>query len=82
MLYMNAAYLKGYGFTAADFGKSIYDLFPESIATEYYKNNMRVLQEGNALETIEHAVLANGKKQILKICKFPLRIEGVGMVAG
>jgi PAS domain S-box-containing protein len=82
MLYMNAHYLKTYGFSKADFGKSMYELFPNQLATDYHMNNLKVLKEGKAIETVEQALLANGALQILKIFKFPLQVNGVAMVAG
>jgi PAS domain S-box-containing protein len=82
MLYMNAHYLKTYGFTKADFGKNIYELFPKQLAMDYHLNNLKVLKKGKAIETVEQASLANGTLQTLKIFKFPLQVNGVAMVAG
>jgi two-component system sensor histidine kinase UhpB len=82
MLYMNAHYLKTYGYSKADFGKSIYDLFPKQLAMDYHINNLKVLKEGQAIETVEQAIFPDGAVQILKIFKFPLQVNGVAMVAG
>ncbi len=82
MHYMNPIYLKTYGFTENDYGKSIYDIFPKQIAVDYHINNLKVIKEGKAIQIIEKGLTENGKEQVLKIFKFPLQIDGVNMVAG
>jgi PAS domain S-box-containing protein len=82
MKYMNRLFMDTYGFAESDFGKSIFDLFTHEIATDYHSNNLRVLNEGGAIETIEKAFLPDGSQQVLKIFKFPLHIDGLQMVAG
>ncbi|HEY0041004.1 MAG TPA: PAS domain S-box protein, partial [Flavisolibacter sp.] len=82
MRYMNPVYQKTYGFTGAHIGKSIFDMFPDQLAVDYYLNNMKVIRDGKPIETTENACLPDGKEQVLKIYKFPLCINGVDMVAG
>jgi two-component system sensor histidine kinase UhpB len=82
MQYMNPLYRQTYGFTVADTGKSVYELFPSQLAIDYHINNLKVINKGAALETTENAQTADGAVQILKIYKFPLYINGVVMVGG
>lgn len=80
--YMNPIYMSAYGLTEEDNGSSIFELFPHDLATAYYENNLRVLREGKAVETVEEALLPDGSFQLLKIYKFPLLLNDVRMVAG
>ncbi|HEY0067548.1 MAG TPA: PAS domain S-box protein [Flavisolibacter sp.] len=80
--YMNPTYLRTYGFTEQDCGKSIYDLFPEQLAVDFHLNNMEVIRSGKPIEIIETALLSSGAEQVLRVYKFPLRFNGVMMVAG
>ena len=82
MRYMNALYLETYGFTKADFGRSIFDIFPNQLAVDYYMNNLEVIKKNEAIEIIEKGIMADGREQILKIYKFPLSINGATLVAG
>lgn len=82
MQYMNPVYLKTYGFTKNDFGKSIYELFDAQIAIDYHFNNQQVFKTGQAIETIEKGIKANGEEQVLKIYKFPMVINNQNMVGG
>ncbi|MEJ7912468.1 MAG: PAS domain S-box protein, partial [Chitinophagaceae bacterium] len=82
MRYMNALYLETYGFTKADFDRSIFDIFPNQIAVDYYRNNLEVIKKNEAVEIVEKGIMADGKEQILKIYKFPLSINGATLVAG
>lgn len=82
MLYMNPVYLKTYGFTEKDFGKSIYALFPAQIAVDYHINNQQVLKDGEPVEVIEKRRKANGEVQVLKIYKFPLLVNNERVVGG
>ncbi|RYF85619.1 MAG: PAS domain S-box protein, partial [Chitinophagaceae bacterium] len=82
MHYMNPVYLKTYGFTEAHLGKSIFELFPAQVAVDYQMNNQRVLGDQMPVETIENAVSARGEQQVLKIYKFPLRVNNEWMVGG
>ena len=82
MRYMNPVYLKTYGFTEADFGKSIYEMFTAQMAIDYHFSNQEVIKTGKAVETIEKGVKANGEKQVLKIYKFPLQVDNQTMVGG
>ncbi|HZH66069.1 MAG TPA: PAS domain S-box protein [Flavisolibacter sp.] len=82
MQYMNPIYQKTYGFTQKDFGKSIYELFDARSAVDYHINNQRVLKTGEALETIEKGIKANGDVQVLKVYKFPLAVNDRLMVGG
>ncbi|RYZ26886.1 MAG: PAS domain S-box protein, partial [Chitinophagaceae bacterium] len=80
--YMNPVYMKTYGFTEADFGKSIYELFDAQVAVDYHMNNQRVIKDGVPLEVIEKAITADGAEQVLKIYKFPLLVGNETMVGG
>lgn len=80
--YMNPIYLKTYGFTEQDCGKSIYDLFPAQLAVDFHLNNLEVIRGGKPIEIIETALLSSGAEQVLRVYKFPLRFNGVKMVAG
>jgi PAS domain S-box-containing protein len=82
MQYMNDLFLDTYGFSKRDIGKDLYSIFSRQDAVDNHLNNLRVLQEGKALETIEKAVLPSGKQQVLKTFKFPIQIDGVNMIAG
>jgi len=82
MRYMNPVYLKTYGFTEADFGKSIYELFPAQLAVDYHINNQRVLKTGELLECIERGMKQNGEEQVLKIYKFRMVLHNEAMVGG
>ncbi|GAA4334778.1 hypothetical protein GCM10023184_29100 [Flaviaesturariibacter amylovorans] len=82
MSYMNASYLATYGFTKEDIGKSVYDLFPDQLAVDYYRNNLKVLRAGEPIETIEKGITAGGAEQVLKIYKFPIQLDGRRAVAG
>ncbi|HEX8314874.1 MAG TPA: PAS domain S-box protein, partial [Flavisolibacter sp.] len=64
------------------FGKSIYELFDAQIAIDYHFNNQHVLKTGQAVETIEKGIKANGEEQVLKIYKFPLLVNNQKMVGG
>lgn len=81
MHYMNDLYLKTYGFTEADFGRNIYDMFPSQLAVDYHLNNLQVIRGGKTIETTEKARLPNGTEQVLKIFKFPIVVDGVKMAA-
>lgn len=82
MQYMNPVHQKTYGFTAEHFGKNLYQLFSPQMAEEYAANNLRVLSTGAAVDTLESAIDANGTRQVLKVHKFPLLINGRQMVGG
>lgn len=82
MQYMNPVYLETYGFTEADFGRSIYEMFQAQIAIDYHFNNQQVIKTGQAVETIEKGVKANGDIQVLKIYKFPLQLNNQIMIGG
>ena len=51
--FMNERYLKSFGFTKEDIGKSALELYPEEITEVYLANNKTVLETGNIVETIE-----------------------------
>ena len=82
MTYMNPLYRKTYGFSAEDVDKPIDQLFPPAMAREYRQNNRTVIRGGKPVITIEPAVLPNGQRQVLKIFKFPLYLNGRKLVAG
>jgi PAS domain S-box-containing protein len=82
MQYMNPRYRKSYGFVISDNGKSIYELFPTQLAVDYHLNNLEVISKGTAIEKIEKAEAADGTSQMMKIFKFPIKLNGVVMVGG
>lgn len=82
MHYMNPILLKTYGCTEKDFGKTIFELFDPQLAADYQINNQQVLKTGEAIETVERGLTANGGQQVLKIYKFPLTVNGEVMVGG
>ena len=82
MHYMNPVYMKTYGFSEKDFGRSIYELFPAQVAVDYHINNQQVLKSAGAVEAVEKGVKANGQTQVLKIYKFPLLVNNERMIGG
>ncbi len=80
--YMNPVYLKTYGFSEQDIGKSIYELFTATIAADYHTNNQRVLKTGEPVEVVEKGLKADGDLQVLKIYKFPLVVNNEQMIGG
>jgi PAS domain S-box-containing protein len=82
MSFMNDKFLSIYGLTKADFGKSLYMLFPAQIAIDYHLNNLRVLKEGKPQETVTQVRLPDGREQVMKIYTFPLEMDGLQMIGG
>lgn len=81
MRYMNPPYLKSFEFSKDVIGKSVYELFPENIAKEYEENNLKVIQCGKSIETIEKG-RQPGSLHTYKSLKFPISYKGDTMVAG
>lgn len=82
MQYMNPIYLQTYGLSENHIGQSIFDIFDKATANEYFQNNLKVINNNHAIETIEHAQGVDGSPQILKIVKFPIFHGSVVMCAG
>lgn len=53
-------------------GKSLFDLYPEDLASAYASNDERVLSEGRLIEVEEEGVISNGRRSFLSV-KFPWR---------
>lgn len=82
MHYMNPVFLKTYGFTEKDFGKSIYELFPAQMAIDHHMSNQKVVQSGETAEAIVKWKKENGRVHVFKIYKFPLLVNNEQMVGG
>ncbi|MCR6720168.1 MAG: PAS domain S-box protein [Chitinophagaceae bacterium] len=81
--YINEVYKKTFNITNEVVGRSLYDLFPKEMCEVFVRNNMRVWEEGRALEVQEYAQGPNGEVLTLQIFKFPLKTEnGVRMLGG
>jgi PAS domain S-box-containing protein len=78
--FMNDRYLKSFGFTKEDIGKSASELYPEEITEVYLANNKTVLETGNIVETIEKGNNPNQPKTF-KAIKFAINYKGRNMVA-
>ncbi len=53
-------------------GRTVFDLYPRSLAEEYSENDRRMLDSGQPLQVEEPAVLADGPHTFLSV-RFPLR---------
>ncbi len=82
MRYMNPNYIKEIFFTKEALGKNIKDLFPKTIADDYYTNNASVLKNNKAISVVEQAAKADGSSTTYLVSKFPLQYEQKRMVAG
>lgn len=82
MHYMNRLFRKTYGFTSADTGRSVYELFPSQLAVDYHMNSLQVISKGEAIETTESSKTADGITQLLKVYRFPIHLNGVMMIGG
>ncbi|MBS1745261.1 MAG: PAS domain S-box protein [Bacteroidetes bacterium] len=81
MHYMNQAYLSSFGFSKVDIGKSIEELYPEELSSEYLEVNKKVLETESIMERIEKVNCDNNCSTI-KIIKFPIIFKDEKMIAG
>jgi PAS domain S-box-containing protein len=71
-LYANDFWKKTFGVTEQVEKFNLFDVFPADIATEYLKNNHRVLLANTATENLEPYVLPSGERRLCKVYKFPI----------
>ncbi|QDV37269.1 PAS domain-containing sensor histidine kinase [Tautonia plasticadhaerens] len=62
-------------------GRTDYDFYPESLAEKYRRDDLRVMQSGEALEDVEAHVNHDGEVRRVQVTKSPLR-DPTGRVVG
>lgn len=82
MQYMNNTYLRAFRLNTSYHGKHMYELFPKAVAEKYISNNELVMSKGEPINTIEKAILPNGSVRTYKVCKFPLYVHNMILIAG
>ena len=82
MRYMNSAYLHSVGLTKEHIGRNIREIFPKKIADEYLLNNLKVIETGFPIETVEEGHENTGLISIYKIVRFPILFNETVMVGG
>jgi PAS domain S-box-containing protein len=80
--YLNPAYLKTYHLMREDIGKSIFDIFPNSIAQHICENNELVIQTNQPIKTIERGITPDQKEHIYQVVKFPVHSDEETYIAG
>lgn len=84
MGYINSAYESTYGITREKYvGLSDFEAHPPEIAKEFYKNDMRIIEDKSWDDFIEVVALPDGKYQRRRFWKFFHQIEdGPDLVCG
>lgn len=72
LLVMNKYYLSFTGLTVEDFGKTLWEIFPQQHADHYFHNNNIVLETNKVLKTEELSVDQDGNTRNFLVYKFPL----------
>jgi len=72
LLVMNKYYLSFAGLTVEDFGKTLWEIFPQQHADLYFRNNNIVLETNKVLKTEELSVDQDGNTRNFLVYKFPL----------
>jgi PAS domain S-box-containing protein len=80
--YLNPAYLKIYHLKKEVIGKSVFDIFPHSIAQQICDNNDLVMQTVQSIKTIERAITPDGKEHIYQVVKFPVDSDDGTYIGG
>jgi signal transduction histidine kinase len=55
--------------------KSMWDLFPAELASQYHANNMEVLRTNEILKTQEISIDKFGNRRTFIVCKFPVNTK-------
>ncbi|MBV9963059.1 MAG: PAS domain S-box protein [Parafilimonas sp.] len=76
--YMNSSYAEFFNINKNE-SISIFEIYSEQLAMEYFVNNARILQNGAPVETIENRFTACDKT--FKIIKFPILYNNKTMIA-
>lgn len=80
---MNKSYMEHTGFTSAQVGALLWDIYPREMADQFKKNDDIVLQTNKLLKIEEVSVDKAGVKRQYLAYKFPLHTDKYGtMVAG
>jgi PAS domain S-box-containing protein len=79
--YMNSAYLNSFNLSKEVIGKNIFELYSKELAEDYFANNIKVIETGNAIAVIEKNRLPL-QSATYKIIKFPIFFKDKTMVAG
>lgn len=80
--YMNSFYMKAFGLSPDDIGRSIYDFYPAHLCDSYARANQQVWESNHPMEFMEEGIAADGKTIILQVFKFPLGVENGSRLLG
>jgi PAS domain S-box-containing protein len=80
--YLNPAYLKTYHLKKEDIGKSVFEVFPQSIAQQICENNELVQQTSQPVKTIETGITPDEREHIYQVVKFPVASDNKVYIGG
>jgi len=80
--YLNPSYLKAFQLKKEQIGKSLFEIFSESLAKQAKENDELVLQTNQPLKTITKAVTPDNKEHIYQVVKFPIHSDDSIYVGG
>lgn len=82
IIFGNARYFEDTGTTPETlYGKTDFDIHPRALAEEYWQDDLRVLRDGETIDTIEPHQRGDGTNIIVHVLKSPLR-NPVGEIDG
>lgn len=80
--YLNPSYLKAFHLKKEQIGKSVFEIFPEPLASQAKENDDLVLQTNQPLKTISKAVTPDNKEHIYQVIKFPIHSDDTTYIGG
>lgn len=79
---MNKSYMEHTGFTSADIGALLWEVYPKEMADQFKQNDEKVLQNNGLLKMEEVSVNKAGVKRQYLVYKFPLHTDKYGTMVG
>jgi PAS domain S-box-containing protein len=82
LLFANQSLLQYFNGDESAFGKNIFNLIPESIASVFHRRHMAVIGKTLPVHSLIRSLMADGKEHIFQVTVFPIHQEGEDMKIG